>query len=141
MKVKLVCSKPEHVPSYGTRGSSGFDIHSSERTVVLAGRWKLIKTGLSMEVPYGYEVQIRSRSGLANNNGVFVLNSPGTIDSDYRGEFGVILCNLGDRDFWVNIGDRIAQGVVVKIERALFDVVDTLEETERGTGGFGSTGV
>ena len=101
----------------------------------------MIPTGLFFEIPEGYEVQIRPRSGLAAKNGVTVLNTPGTIDSDYRGEINVILINLGDKPFTVNNGDRIAQMLVAPVIQAEFSVVTSLDETERGAGGFGSTGV
>ena len=101
----------------------------------------MVPTGLFFEIPQGYEVQIRPRSGLAAKNGVTVLNTPGTIDSDYRGEINVILINLGDKPFTVNSGDRIAQMLVAPVIQADFSIVSSLEETERGAGGFGSTGV
>ena len=101
----------------------------------------MIPTGLFFEIPEGYEIQIRPRSGLAAKNGVTVLNTPGTIDSDYRGEIKIILINLGDEDFVINSGDRIAQMIVAPVTQADFSIVENLSETERGTGGFGSTGV
>ena len=113
----------------------------SEPVVIKPFKRAVIPTGLSFSIPKGYEVQIRPRSGLAAKNGITVLNTPGTIDSDYRGEIKVILINLGDEDFTVNNGDRIAQMVVQKVKQASFEVVDNLDETERGSGGFGSTGV
>ena len=101
----------------------------------------MIGTGLFFEIPEGYEVQIRPRSGLAAKNGVTVLNTPGTIDSDYRGEIKVILINLGEKDFVINSGDRIAQMVIAPVTQASFEITDSLSDTERGAGGFGSTGV
>ena len=101
----------------------------------------MVPTGLFFEIPEGYEVQIRPRSGLAAKNGVTVLNTPGTIDSDYRGEIKVILINLGAADFTINSGDRIAQMVVAPVTQAAFSITDSLSETERGAGGFGSTGI
>lgn len=128
---------------YGTQGSAGFDIPAGKGEVVVVpahGR-KLIKTGISMAIPDGYELQIRPRSGLALKKGITVLNTPGTIDADYRGEIGVILFNTTDEDFEVRPGDRIAQGVLSKYERAQPVYVNELGDTDRSTGGFGSTGV
>lgn len=131
------------VPSYQSSGSSGMDVraHLSESLVIKPGRSALVPTGLYLEIPSGYEVQVRSRSGLALKNGIMVLNSPGTIDSDYRGEIKVILMNLSSEDFVINNNDRIAQLVLSRYEKAELVLSDQLEETERGSGGFGSTGV
>ncbi len=130
-------------PSYQSSGSSGMDVraHLSESLVIKPGRSVLVPTGLYLEIPSGYEVQVRSRSGLALKNGIMVLNSPGTIDSDYRGEIKVILMNLSSEDFVINNNDRIAQLVLSRYEKAELVLSDQLEETERGSGGFGSTGV
>lgn len=130
-------------PSYQSSGSSGMDVraHLSESLVIKPGRSVLIPTGLYLEIPSGYEVQVRSRSGLALKNCIMVLNSPGTIDSDYRGEIKVILMNLSSEDFVINNNDRIAQLVLSRYEKAELVLSDQLEETERGSGGFGSTGV
>lgn len=130
-------------PSYQSSGSSGMDVraHLSESLVIKPGRSALVPTGLYLEIPSGYEVQVRSRSGLALKNGIMVLNSPGTIDSDYRGEIKVILMNLSSEDFVINNNDRIAQLVLSRYEKAELVLSDKLEETERGSGGFGSTGV
>lgn len=130
-------------PSYQSSGSSGMDVraHLSESLVIKPGRSVLVPTGLYLEIPSGYEVQVRSRSGLALKNGIMVLNSPGTIDSDYRGEIKVILMNLSSEDFVINNNDRIAQLVFSRYEKAELVLSDQLEETERGSGGFGSTGV
>ena len=130
-------------PSYQSSGSSGMDVraHLSESLVIKPGRSALVPTGLYLEIPSGYEVQVRSRSGLALKNGIMVLNSPGTIDSDYRGEIKVILMNLSSEDFVINNNDRIAQLVLSRYEKAELVLSDQLEETERGSGGFGSTGV
>ena len=130
-------------PSYQSSGSSGMDVraHLSESLVIKPGRSELVPTGLYLEIPSGYEVQVRSRSGLALKNGIMVLNSPGTIDSDYRGEIKVILMNLSSEDFVINNNDRIAQLVLSRYEKAELVLSDQLEETERGSGGFGSTGV
>ena len=130
------------IPAYKTKGAAGADIcaNSSETIVLKPGEFKMIPTGLFFEIPEGYEVQIRPRSGLAAKNGVTVLNTPGTIDSDYRGEIKVILINLGEQDFVINFGDRIAQMVVAPVIQADIKLVHNLSETERGEGGFGSTG-
>lgn len=130
-------------PSYQSSGSSGMDVraHLSESLVIKPGRSALVPTGLYLEIPSGYEVQVRSRSGLALKNCIMVLNSPGTIDSDYRGEIKVILMNLSSEDFVINNNDRIAQLVLSRYEKAELVLSDQLEETERGSGGFGSTGV
>ena len=129
------------VPSYRTAGSAGADISSAEDIVIAPGRSAMVSTGIHPEIPAGYEIQVRPRSGLALRNSVTVLNSPGTIDSDYRGEIGIILINHSDRDFCVHNGDRIAQLVLSRVEKARFTVADSLAESGRGSGGFGSTGV
>jgi dUTP pyrophosphatase len=129
------------IPKYQTAGSSGFDLHSVEEVDIPAGNVALVKTGLSFGIPSGYEIQVRSRSGLALKNGVFVLNSPGTVDDDYTGEIGVILANFGKVPYHVTKGARIAQAVLMKVEKASLEQVTLLEETDRGSGGFGSTGV
>lgn len=128
------------IPAYQTKGAAGFDLHSIEDVTILAGQTLLVKTGLSMKIPEGYEMQIRPRSGLALKHGVTVWNSPGTVDSDYTGEISVILANAG-KTYTVRIGDRIAQGVIAQVESAKFEVVEELVETERGSKGFGSSGV
>ena len=130
-------------PSYQSSGSSGMDVraHLSVSLVIKPGRSVLVPTGLYLEIPSGYEVQVRSRSGLALKNGIMVLNSPGTIDSYYWGEIMVILMNLSSEDFVINNNDRIAQLVLSRYEKAELVLSDQLEETERGSGGFGSTGV
>ena len=143
MKVKVVNKSKHDLPNYSTIASAGMDIRANidnpftikplERTI--------IKTGLFIELPVGYEAQVRPRSGLAFKKGITVLNSPGTIDADYRGEIGVILVNLSSEEFVIEDGERIAQMVIAKHEQANWIEVETLEETERGVGGFGSTGV
>ena len=138
MKVKLVRKEPGQVPRYQTEGSAGFDLHSTEELVLKPGQISLVKTGLHAALPAGTELQVRPRSGLALKHGVTVLNSPGTVDADYRGEIGVILINHSEKSYHIKIGERIAQGVVTKYERVDFDEVETLDETER-KGGFGST--
>ena len=131
-------------PRYSTIGSAGADLYAvfdDVNEIVLPPMARvLVSTGLSIEVDSGYEVQIRSRSGMAFKSGVIVLNSPGTIDSDYRGEIGVLLINFGDEDFVIKTSDRIAQMVVAKVDQADFTLGAKLSETDRGEGGFGSTG-
>jgi dUTP pyrophosphatase len=141
MKIKIKkLSKDAIIPSYQTEEAAGFDLHSIEEVVIKPNERKLIKTGLAFEIEKGYEVQIRPRSGIAFKKGVSVLNTPGTIDSDYRGEIKVLLINLGEEDFKINIGDRIAQAVVAPVIHAQFEEVEELTDTKRGEGGFGSTG-
>ncbi|ACV63918.1 deoxyuridine 5'-triphosphate nucleotidohydrolase Dut [Desulfofarcimen acetoxidans DSM 771] len=130
------------LPEYMSKGASGMDIYAAvnEPVVFLPGEIKLIPTGLAIAVPEGWEAQIRPRSGLALKHGITVVNSPGTIDADYRGEIKVILANTGQSTFTVNRGDRIAQMVFQAVCMAQWEVVDSLDETERGAGGFGHTG-
>ncbi len=129
------------VPSYESAGAAGMDICAAESTVVRTGRRAAIATGFAFAIPEGYEIQVRPRSGLAFKNGITVFNTPGTIDSDYRGEIKVILINMGEDDFQINKGDRIAQIIAAPVQRANLNEVDSLDDTERGSGGFGSTGV
>lgn len=128
------------LPVYQTEGAAGFDLHSAEEGVLKPGQAGMYDTGWSVALPEGFEMQVRPRSGLAARHGVTVLNSPGTVDSDYRGPLKVILINHGDKPFHVRIGDRIAQGVVSAVSRLAFDESLTLSETIRGENGFGSTG-
>jgi len=130
------------LPSYSTRGSSGVDVRAAvkEDVIIPNGELRLIPTNLSVEIPEGYEIQVRPRSGLAANHGIGILNSPGTIDSDYRGEIKIIVMNLGREEFKISRGDRIAQMVVSKVYKAEFLVSEDLEESIRGNGGFGHTG-
>jgi dUTP pyrophosphatase len=130
------------LPKYQTSGSAGMDVHAATREPVALGplERKLFPTGLALAIPAGYEVQVRPRSGLAAKRGLTVINTPGTIDSDYRGEVGVVLVNLSNEAAIVEPGERIAQLVLAKVERAALTVVATLEETERGASGYGSTG-
>lgn len=144
MKSVSIVNKSHHpLPRYSTICSAGMDLRANlENPIVLKPFQRaLIPTGLFMALPEGYEAQVRPRSGLALKHGVTVLNTPGTIDADYRGEIGVILINLGQTDFVVNDGERIAQMVLAKYEQAEFLPVDVLDETERGEGGFGHSGV
>lgn len=139
VKVKIL-NPDAIVPKYQTEEAAGFDLHSIEEKTIKAGERDVIKTGLAVALPKGYELQVRPRSGLALKNGITVLNTPGTVDSDYRGELMVILLNTSNEDFAVKKGNRIAQAVIKEILQADFAVVDELDSTERGTGGFGSTG-
>jgi len=131
------------LPHYQTEHAAGVDLYAAVDTgvVIVAGQWKLVPTGIAVAIPEGYEGQVRPRSGLALKHGIGMLNAPGTIDADYRGEIGVILFNFSDAPFRVQRGDRIAQLVLAKIEKAQFVKVDALADTQRGAGGFGHTGV
>jgi len=142
MKVLVINKSNNELPAYETIGSAGLDIRAfiEESLTLNPFERKLIKTGLFLEIPVGYEAQVRPRSGFALKNGVTVLNTPGTIDADYRGEVGVILINLSQEKVEIHSGDRIAQLVFAKVEQAEWTEVETLSETERGEGGFGSTG-
>ena len=128
------------LPSYATPGSSGMDVCAATGATIKPGETVLIPTGIVVEIPPHYEGQVRSRSGLALKHGIVVLNSPGTIDSDYRGEVKIILSNSGKEEFAVRAGDRIAQLVIAPVVRALWEEVPSLSETARGAGGFGHTG-
>ena len=128
------------LPAYATKGSAGMDVVAAEDVTLVPGARHGVATGLSMAIPAGYEIQVRPRSGLALKHGITVPNTPGTIDSDYRGEVKIILMNLSDRPFEVARGDRVAQLVLAPVMQAAWDEVDELEATARGAGGFGSTG-
>ena len=143
MIVKLVNTSNNPIPAYATEQSAGMDLRANlESPVTLnPGERKLIPTGLHIQLPAGYEAQVRPRSGLALKKGITVLNSPGTIDADYRGDIGVILYNASDSPFVVENGERIAQMVVTRYEQVEFNLVKTLDESSRGEGGFGHTGV
>lgn len=143
MKVRIINKSQHPLPSYQTVSSAGMDLRAQLDTPVRLEPLQraVVGTGLYMELPRGYEAQIRPRSGLAAKQGITVLNSPGTIDADYRGEIGVILVNLSNEPVTVNHGERIAQMVISKHEQAEWVEVDQLDETSRGSGGFGSTGV
>lgn len=131
------------LPHYQTEHSAGVDLYAAvdKETVIEAGTWRLVPTGISVAIPEGYEGQVRPRSGLALRNGMGLLNAPGTIDADYRGEVSIILFNFSDKPFIIHRGDRIAQLVFAKVEKARFVQVDALTDTTRGAGGFGHTGV
>jgi len=139
LKIKKL-HKDALIPAYQTQEAAGFDLHSIEDVIIKTGERRLISTGLAFEMEKGYEVQIRPRSGLAYKYGITVLNSPGTIDSDYRGEIKVLLINLGEEEFEIKKGDRIAQAVVAPVIQAEIVEVDELSNTIRGVKGFGSTG-
>ena len=143
MKIKIINKSNHDLPSYETIASAGMDLKAnlSEARILKPLERTVVGTGLFIELPVGVEAQVRPRSGLAAKKGITVLNAPGTIDADYRGEIGVILVNLSNEDFTVNNGERIAQLVIAKHERAEWIEVETLSETNRGAGGFGSTGV
>ncbi len=143
VNIKFVAQEGAIIPEYKTSGAAGADVCAflSEPVVIKSGEVAMIPTGLSFAIPEGYEIQVRPRSGLAAKNGVTVLNTPGTIDSDYRGEVKVILINHGKDAFTVNNGDRIAQLIVAPVTQGVFEKTDELDSTERGEGGFGSTGV
>ena len=143
VQIKVVNKGNQPLPKYQTSQSAGMDLRANIDAPVLLKPLdrKLIPTGLYIALPEGYEAQIRPRSGLAIKNGITVMNTPGTIDSDYRGDVGVILVNISNEDFVVQPGERIAQMVINKFEQAKFEVVEELDETERGEGGYGHTGI
>lgn len=143
MKVCIVNKSNHRLPEYSTPMSAGMDLKANISEPITLGPLQriLIPTDLYMAIPEGYELQIRSRSGLALKNGIFCLNSPGTIDADYRGNVEVILANFSDTPFIINPGDRVAQAVLNKFEKIEWKEVTTLDETERGTGGFGHSGI
>lgn len=143
MNIRVVNKSSNSLPEYSTLHSAGMDIKAflENKIVLKPGDFKLIPTGLYFEIPDGFEVQIRPRSGLALKHGITVLNTPGTIDADYRGEVSIILINLGKNDFVISNGDRIAQMIVSKYEHNIWMQVEILKETKRGDGGFGHTGI
>ncbi|MCK0123133.1 dUTP diphosphatase [Gelidibacter sp. F2691] len=142
MTIKIINKSNHALPNYETIASAGMDLRAnlSESRILKPLERSIVGTGLFIELPIGYEAQVRPRSGLAAKNGITVLNAPGTIDADYRGEIGVILVNLSNDDFEIANGERIAQLVIAKHERAEWAAVETLSDTKRGEGGFGSTG-
>lgn len=143
MKIQIINKSKHELPNYETIASAGMDLRANiDAAITLKPLERaIIKTGLFIALPVGTEAQVRPRSGLAAKKGITVLNAPGTVDADYRGEIGVILVNLSNEEFIVNDGERIAQLVIAKHERAEWKIVELLSETERGTGGFGSTGM
>jgi len=142
MKIKIINKSSHNLPHYETIASAGMDLRANitEAITLRPLERTIVKTGLFIELPIGYEAQVRPRSGLSAKKGVTVLNTPGTIDADYRGEIGVILVNLSNEDFIIENGERVAQLVVAKHERAEWVAVEELSKTSRGAGGFGSTG-
>lgn len=145
VKIKRISEEFSHIPlpRYETDGSAGMDIAAAltENIIIEKGKIALVPSNLSIALPKGFECQVRSRSGLAIKYGIFCLNAPGTIDSDYRGEIKVILANFGQEDFIIKSGDRIAQLVIARYEQIDWELSKNLDETERSSGGFGSTGV
>ena len=143
MNVQIINKSKHATPNYETVGAAGMDLRAniSEAITLKPLERAIVKTGLYIALPVGFEAQVRPRSGLAAKKGITVLNSPGTVDADYRGEIGVILVNLSNDDFVINNGERIAQLIIAKHERVNWKEVEILSETERGAGGFGSTGV
>jgi dUTP pyrophosphatase len=143
--ISCSCTSPDLIPRYQSWGCSGADLHADipeQQPITIApGRWERIPTGLRLEIPPGYEAQVRPRSGLSYEHGITILNAPGTIDSDYRGEVRVILINLGDKPFQVTRGTRIAQIIFAPVVQADFRLQKTLKRSDRGEGGFGSTGM
>ncbi|MGO2102222.1 MAG: dUTP diphosphatase [Psychroflexus halocasei] len=142
MQIKILNKSSNPIPSYETKFSAGVDLRANITEDILLKPFErcLVKTGIFLEIPEGYEAQVRPRSGLALKKGISLVNSPGTIDADYRGEIGVILINMSQEDFKISHGDRIAQLVFAKCEQADWIEVEELNKTERGEGGFGSTG-
>ena len=143
MDIKVVNKGHQPLPEYATPQSAGMDLRANIEAPITLNPMerRLIPTGLYIALPVGYEAQIRPRSGLALKHGITVLNTPGTIDADYRGELMVLLVNFSDSDFIINDGERIAQMVIARHEQGIFEVVEALDDTERGTGGYGHTGV
>lgn len=142
MTIKIINRSTHELPNYETDSSAGMDLRANltEEITLKPLERTIVKTGLFIELPQGFEAQVRPRSGLAAKKGITVLNSPGTVDADYRGEIGVILVNLSNEEFTINNGERIAQLIISRHERADWEEVEVLEETQRGAGGFGSTG-
>ena len=143
MNIQIINKSKHATPNYETEGAAGMDLRANiEQPITLKPLERtIVKTGLFIALPIGFEAQVRPRSGLAAKKGITVLNSPGTVDADYRGEIGVILVNLSNDDFIINDGERVAQLIIAKHERVNWQEVEILSETERGSGGFGSTGV
>ena len=143
MNIKIINKSNHALPNYETIASAGMDLRANiDESIILEPLERtIVKTGLFIELPIGYEAQVRPRSGLAAKKGISVLNAPGTVDADYRGEIGVILVNLSNEDFTIDNGERVAQLIIAKHERAEWIEVEEISETSRGAGGFGSTGV
>ena len=143
MQIRIVNKSTNPLPQYGTKASAGIDLRANLKADIIMKPLErtIVPTGLFIEIPIGYEAQVRPRSGLAIKKGITVLNTPGTIDADYRGEIMIILINLSNEEFVIKHGERIAQMVIAAHEQAEWELVEDLSETERGSGGFGSTGV
>ena len=143
MEIKIINKSKHNIPKYSTSASAGMDLRADldSPTILEPLQRILVSTGIYLELPIGFEAQIRPRSGLAYKNGITVLNSPGTIDADYRGEIKVLLVNLSSKEFIIQDGERIAQMVIARHEQANWMEVDSLDDTDRGSGGFGSTGI
>lgn len=141
LTVKVINKSENKLPKYETSGSAGMDVRSNEDYTLKPNRRTTIQTGLSFEIPEGFEIQVRPRSGMAAKYGITVLNAPGTLDSDYRSEVGVILYNSGQSEFEIKKGDRIAQLVLAPVTKCVFELAEDLSASERGEGGFGHTGV
>jgi dUTP diphosphatase len=143
MTIKIINKSKHQTPSYETKASAGMDLRAnlSQSITLKPLERAIVKTGLHIALPPGYEAQIRPRSGLAAKHGISVLNAPGTIDADYRGDIGIILVNLSNNNFTINDGDRVAQMIIAKYVHTKWQVVTVLDETKRGEGGFGSTGI
>jgi dUTP pyrophosphatase len=141
MKLKIKkLNQDAQIPKYATPGSAGFDLAAIQQIEIAPGETELVKTGLAVAVPHGFELQVRPRSGTSLKTGLRVANAPGTVDSDYRGEVCVIMTNIGNTTQIINAGDRIAQGVICPVYQIEFEETDTLDDTQRGSNGFGSTG-
>ena len=142
IKVKVIKEEGVVLPKYESIGAAGLDVRANITKPIVLGSLKrvLIPTGLKVSIPQGYEIQIRPRSGMALKHGITMLNTPGTVDSDYRGDIGLIVANLSDKDYTIQPNERLGQFVLNKVEQIEWEVVETLDETERGAGGFGSTG-
>lgn len=140
ISIPIALEEGAHLPTYATEGSAGMDLRVIESVTLLPGERKLARTGVRVAIPLGYEGQVRPRSGLALKKGISMVNTPGTIDSDYRGEVGIILINLGQDVVQLNEGERVAQLVICPVVRASWQVMESLDATGRGGGGFGSTG-
>lgn len=142
VKVKVIKETGVQLPKYESKGAAGLDVRANivEPITLKSLERKLIPTGLKVSIPEGYEIQVRPRSGMALKHGITMLNTPGTIDSDYRGDIGLIVANLSDKDYTIQPNERLGQLVLNKVEQIEWEVVETLDVTERGAGGFGSTG-
>lgn len=142
MNIKVITlNQLAEIPIYQSSGAAGFDFHATNSVLIMPGETQLVETGLAFAIPEGLELQVRPRSGISAKTGIRVANSPGTIDSDYRGEVKIILTNTGNLPYTVSVGDRVAQGVICPVYQAEFTIVDSLDSTDRGDNGIGSTGI